>query len=200
MAVIGIAGLISAGTGLLGAMSSGGGSGPAQTNTKEPWAEAAPWLKQQIADGQALQQRYAANPFSPQQQTAYNNTFSDLNHFRSNTAPGLMNFANNMMIGPGYQRRQLERPGQGGYGPHPPLQQPQQQQPGGLMQGPFGMAQGGLMGNQYAPPDFSTPSAPPRAEAPQTGVMTPDMADEFMRRLEQQQLDRVRHPNDGGGA
>ena len=91
---------------------SGGGQ---QTATKEPWAEAAPWLKQNIQTGQNLQQYYQQNPFNQQQQTGYQNLFSDLDHFRSKMAPGLMQFANNAMTG-GYQRPQYSKPGTAGYG------------------------------------------------------------------------------------
>lgn len=154
--------------GLLGGSESGSGTGQTQTQSKEPWAEAAPWLKKQIEQGQLLQDHYTQNPFNSQQQTGYQNTFSDLNNFRSNIAPGLMQFANNAMTGQGYQRQQLAQPGQVGYGPRPmqQMQQPQAPAQGGLMQaggqGPFGVAQGGLMGaGQYAPVDFASMAAPP---------------------------------------
>lgn len=57
---------------LLGGGKSGGGAG-ATTATKEPWAEAAPWLKDNIKTGQSLQAQYAANPFNNQQLNAYGN-------------------------------------------------------------------------------------------------------------------------------
>jgi len=150
--------------GLLGGSKSGGGGGQqAQVNTKEPWAEAAPWLKRQIKDGMALQDRYTSDPFNAQQKTAYQNTFDDLNNYRSNIAPGIMQFANDAMTGGGYQRQRYERPGDAGYAPRQPVQpqQPQQpQQPGGLMgntpNGPFSVSGAGLMneGSRYAPVDF----------------------------------------------
>ena len=94
-------------------MSDGGGG--QQTATKEPWAEAAPWLKQNIAQGQNLQAHYQQNPFNQLQQTGYQNLFSDLDSFRNQMAPGLMQFANQAMNG-GYQRPQYSRPGVAGYG------------------------------------------------------------------------------------
>ena len=59
----------------------GGGAG-ATSATKDPWAPAAPWLKNNIKTGQSLQDQYAATPFNSQQlgahgalsgQTAYMN-------------------------------------------------------------------------------------------------------------------------------
>lgn len=126
-------------------MSDGGGG--QQTATKEPWAEAAPWLKQNIQTGQNLQQYYQQNPFNQLQQTGYQNLFSDLDSFRNQMAPGLMQFANQAMNGGGYQRPQYSRPGMAGYGPRQQPQQPQQQA------GPFSVAEpqqqkqyGGLLG------------------------------------------------------
>ena len=58
--------------GLLDDGDSGGGAGTT-TATKEPWAAAAPWLKDNLATGQALQSQYAANPFNQQQLAALGN-------------------------------------------------------------------------------------------------------------------------------
>lgn len=96
--------------GLMG--DSGGGQ---QTASKEPWAEAAPWLKENIQGGRGLQQYYQQNPFNAMQQTGYQNLFSDLDHFRNQMAPGLMQMAGNAMSG-GYQRPQYSKPGDAGYG------------------------------------------------------------------------------------
>ena len=49
-----------------------GGAGT-QTASKEPWAAAAPWIKSNLASGQALQAQYAAQPFNQQQLGAYAN-------------------------------------------------------------------------------------------------------------------------------
>lgn len=107
-------------------MSDGGGGG-SQTASKEPWSEAAPWLRQNLQTGQDLQRYYQQNPFNQQQQTSYQNLFSDLDNFRSNMAPGLMQFANNAMSS-GYQRPQYSKPGMAGYG-----QGAQSSQPAGLL-------------------------------------------------------------------
>lgn len=100
---------------VVGGMMSDGGGGGSQTASKEPWSEAAPWLRQNLQTGQALQQYYQQNPFNQQQQTGYQNLFSDLDRFRSQMAPGLMQFANNAMSS-GYQRPQYSKPGTAGYG------------------------------------------------------------------------------------
>ena len=85
-----------------GVMGEGGGGG-SQTASKEPWAEAAPWIKDNIKTGQDLQRYYQQNPFNSLQQTGYQNQFADLDQFRNQMAPGLMNFANKLM-GSNYQR------------------------------------------------------------------------------------------------
>ena len=81
----------------------GGDSQQSQTASKEPWSAAAPWLRENLRTGQGLQNYYQQNPFNPQQQTAYQNIFGDLDAFRNQMAPGLMGFANRLM-GSSYQR------------------------------------------------------------------------------------------------
>ena len=88
---------------VVGGLMGGGGGGGSQTASKEPWAEAAPWIKDNIKTGQDLQRYYQQNPFNSLQQTGYQNQFADLDHFRNQMAPGLMNFANKLM-GSNYQR------------------------------------------------------------------------------------------------
>lgn len=80
-----------------------GDSQQSQTASKEPWKDAAPWLRENLRTGQGLQNYYQQNPFNPQQQTAYQNIFGDLDAFRNQMAPGLMGFANRLM-GSSYQR------------------------------------------------------------------------------------------------
>jgi len=63
-------------------------NGGAGTTSKEPWAEAAPWLKSNITLGQNLQDKYTAQPFSAGQQTAYGNQYA-LNDFIRQAAPGM---------------------------------------------------------------------------------------------------------------
>ena len=60
-------------------------------------------MRQQLEQGQNLQAYYQQNPWNNLQQTAYQNTFSDIDNFRSSMAPGLMDFANRLM-GTNYRR------------------------------------------------------------------------------------------------
>ena len=112
-----------------GLMSDGGEQ---QTATKEPWSAAAPWLRQQLEQGQNLQAYYQQNPWNNIQQTAYQNTFSDIDQFRNSMAPGLMDFANRLM-GTNYSR--------GGTAARMPMGNMQQTKPqamGGLLSGQSG--------------------------------------------------------------
>ena len=88
---------------VVGGLMSDGGGGEQQTATKEPWAAAAPWLRDNIAQGQNLQAYYQQNPWNSLQQTGYQNTFSDIDNFRNSIAPGMMDFANRLM-GTNYSR------------------------------------------------------------------------------------------------
>lgn len=60
-----------------------------QTSSRDPWSGAQPMLKGLLDQGQQLQQQYAAQPFSQQQQTAYNNLGGLLNAANT-SAPGLL--------------------------------------------------------------------------------------------------------------
>lgn len=113
-----------------------------QTQTNSPWAPAQPYMLRGMEDTEKLRNYYQKNPFNQQQIESYSNLFNDNNNFRSNIAPGLMNFANSGMTGQ-YQRATGGRPGSGaGYGgPRQPGGRT-----GGLLgatQGPFSMAQSG---------------------------------------------------------
>jgi hypothetical protein len=110
-----------------GLMSDGGGE--QQTATKEPWSAAAPWLRENIAQGQNLQAYYQQNPWNNLQQTAYQNTFSDIDQFRNSIAPGMMDFANRLM-GTNYSR--------GGTQPMGNMQQTKPQAMSGLLSGQSG--------------------------------------------------------------
>ncbi len=162
--------------GLMG--DSGGGQ---QTATKEPWAEAAPWLKQNIKTGQDLQQYYQQNPFNQQQQTGYQNLFSDLDRFRNQMAPGLMQFAENAMTG-SYQRPQYSKPGDAGYGGN----RTASQGPGAGLTGLLSMGQQpaqasyGLLNFKESNP-FTAQNGIPAAPVKQTGE-----TDEERRRREQE--------------
>ncbi len=103
--------------------------GEQQTATKEPWSAAAPWLRQQLEQGQNLQAYYQQNPWNNLQQTAYQNTFSDIDQFRNSIAPGLMDFASRLM-GTNYSR--------GGAQPMGNMQQIKPQAMNGLLSGQSG--------------------------------------------------------------
>lgn len=60
----------------LGAMS---GKDQQQTSSRDPWGPAQPFLQDLIGQGQQLSQAYQQQPFSQQQQTAYNNLGGLLN-------------------------------------------------------------------------------------------------------------------------
>lgn len=60
-----------------------------QTQTRDPWGPAQPYILANLQRGQQLQDQLAANPFTPQQQTAYNNIGGLLNLMNQN-APGLL--------------------------------------------------------------------------------------------------------------
>jgi hypothetical protein len=101
--------------GLLGGASSKSASGGTQTAERTPWGPAVPWLTNQLEEGKKLQDYYTQNPFNQQQQTAYQNTFADIDNFRNNIAPGLFDKANSM-LGYNYQRPSYSTPGLLGYG------------------------------------------------------------------------------------
>jgi hypothetical protein len=103
-----------------------GGDDAQASASREPWAPAQPWLKDQIARGQELQRFYEQNPFSPQSMTAYQNIFSDLDSMRTGLIPNIMGLSSNIMQG-GYQVPQLSRPGTAGYGGMQPPQAPAQE-------------------------------------------------------------------------
>ncbi|VTU37003.1 hypothetical protein [Variovorax sp. PBL-E5] len=82
---------IGAGIGLIGdsmKSNSNGGAGT-QTNSKDPWAAAQPWLMSNIVQGQNLQGQYAAQPFSPQQTAAYGNQYG-LSDYERSLVPSLL--------------------------------------------------------------------------------------------------------------
>jgi hypothetical protein len=99
--------------GLLGG-NDGGGS---QTQSKEPWEPARKPLINSLNTGQDLERYYQKNPFNQMQRQGYQNLFSDLDMLRNQIAPGMMQFANQMM-GSDYQRgpRNSQREAMGGGG------------------------------------------------------------------------------------
>jgi len=156
--------------GLLGSKA-GGDTTTSSTQTSDPWAPAQPYLLDNLKTNADLQKFYQQNPFNAQQKQSYENIYGDLNNFRNNTAPGLMDFANNAMTG-SYSRQKGGAPGSGGgYGGSV--------QPGGMKQsgkGPFSVSPG-----TYAMPDWeamnpfsaqnkpAAPAAPQNAAPQQTG-------------------------------
>lgn len=134
--------------GLLGGAMSDGGGG--QSVSKEPWADAAPWLRENLRTGQQLQNYYQQNPFNSIQQTSMQNMLGDIDNFRSNINPGLMDFANRLM-NTNYSRS--GGPGRGGYGGYGGYGGGMGgMQGGGGMMGPAGYAgpaSGGGMGGLF---------------------------------------------------
>ena len=87
-----LGGLLGAG---LGALSS---KDQTTSGTKDPWAPAQDFIKQQIAQGQSLSNQYQASPFSDAQKTAYGNLASIINGANAN-APNMSDFINRQMSG-----------------------------------------------------------------------------------------------------
>lgn len=109
--VAAIAGTASAVSSLMG----DDGGGAATSTTREPWSAAQPWMRENIDYGRALQKFYSENPFSPQQQSAYQNIFRDLDSMRTGLVPGMMGIADGL-LNTKYEMPRLSRPGTAGYG------------------------------------------------------------------------------------
>ena len=88
--------------GLLGGSSSSVGP-QTQTQTRDPWGPAQPYILDGLKRTKDLDNHYQANPFNDMQKQLYARQFGDADSFRSQMMPGLMNFANAGMTG-GYQR------------------------------------------------------------------------------------------------
>lgn len=139
----------------------GGDEQQSQTASKEPWAEAAPWLKENIKTGQDLQRYYQQSPFNQIQQQGYQNLFGDIDNYRQNVNPGLASIANKYLQrdgGPGISLMGMQPQGQ-------PQQGPQGGAPGGLMgpsgQGGQGMGGFGLLNFQNLNPFTAANGIPP---------------------------------------
>lgn len=152
-AAIPIAGAV-AGSVVSGAMNKGGG-GETQTASKEPWEPTRQPLIDSVKTGQELERYYQQNPFNPLQQQVYQNLFSDLDQFRGQIAPGMMQFANQMMAS-NYQR-----------GPRQSQMEMMQSQPMQAQQRPQMMQQG--TDGSYAPQGGLM--APQQAQRPQGGLL-----------------------------
>lgn len=77
--------------------SSGGGAG-SQTQSKEPWAAAQPWIMNNLMQGQALQNAYTAQPFSNLQNQAYNNQGNQSAYMRA-LVPDLLGQISGQQVG-----------------------------------------------------------------------------------------------------
>ena len=161
-----------------------------QTASKEPWKDAAPWLRENLRTGQGLQNYYQQNPFNPQQQTAYQNIFGDLDAFRNQMAPGLMGFANKLMGG-SYQRGGSTAGANGGAsmggllgGGQQGGQQAPQSMQGGLFQVPQGQSYGKI--DWAAQNPFTNGSIDPAAAAPDAKTVQELVAAELERQKREQ--------------
>lgn len=87
-AAVGGAAVSVVGGALMSDSKSGGGAGTT-TASKEPWADAAPWLRDQIKTGQDLQTQYQQTPFNAQQLAAYGNMGRQTDYM-NNLVPDLL--------------------------------------------------------------------------------------------------------------
>ena len=74
-----------------------GGAG-ASTQSKDPWMQATPWIMNNMQQGQNLQNQLTAQPFSQQQQQAYNNSYAQSDYMR-NLVPSLLGQMQNQQVG-----------------------------------------------------------------------------------------------------
>lgn len=80
-----------------GGSSTNGGAGT-QTQTKEPWAAAQPWIMNNMQTGQALQSQLAAQPFNAQQLQAYQNQGNQSAYMRA-AVPSLLGQMSGQQLG-----------------------------------------------------------------------------------------------------
>ena len=92
----------------IGAFAGGGDETQTTTSTSDPWKAAQPYMLRNLQDTEQLGNALKKNPFNPQQIEQYSNLFGDIGNFRSNVAPGLMDFANRGMNS-NYQRERVSR-------------------------------------------------------------------------------------------
>lgn len=91
---------IGAGASLLGSAlqdNKNGGAGTT-TSTKEPWLAAQPWIQQNLATGQNLENQYLANPQSPAQRAAVANIYGQSDYMR-NLIPSLLGQLGQQQVG-----------------------------------------------------------------------------------------------------
>lgn len=157
----------SAAVGVVGSALLAPDGGQTSSSSKEPWEDAAPWLRENIATGQQLQQHYAQTPFNSLQQAGMQGLLSNYQHQNNTVIPGLMGFADRLM-GQNYQRGQPQQPGLMASQPaQQPTQQPQmlQQQPSGMFTPPPAQQQSPINFNQMNPL-YKDPAAAPPPPAP----------------------------------
>lgn len=89
-----------AAVGVVGGMMNDGGGGGGQTSTqsKQPWMPATPWLMDNLAQGQQLQNQYRDQPFNPQQQQAYQNQANQSAYMRA-AVPNLLRQMQGQQVG-----------------------------------------------------------------------------------------------------
>jgi hypothetical protein len=80
------------------APSGGGGGGSSQQSSSEPWAMAQPWMMSNIMNGMQQQSQLTAQPFSPQQEAAYDNSYA-LNDYMRGLVPGLLGQLGGQQVG-----------------------------------------------------------------------------------------------------
>lgn len=79
--------------GILGGSAGGSAQGGTQTQNRDPWAAAQPWMKQNLQDGQNLQTYYQQNPFNAQQKNAFSNLSQGTNYMNELTPSLLAQFS-----------------------------------------------------------------------------------------------------------
>lgn len=80
-----------------GSSQTNGGAGT-QTQTKEPWLQAQPWIMNNLQQGQALQQAYRDQPFSALQNQAYQNQANQSAYMRA-AVPSLLGQISGQQVG-----------------------------------------------------------------------------------------------------
>lgn len=86
------------GNALMSDSKGGGGGAGTQTQSKEPWAMAQPWILSNLVQGQNLQNAYTAQPFSQLQNQAYNNQNNQSAYMRA-LVPDLLGQISGQQVG-----------------------------------------------------------------------------------------------------
>lgn len=80
-----------------GGSQTNGGAGT-QTQTKEPWLQAQPWIMNNLSQGQALQNAYQAHPFNDLQNQAFQNQANQSAYMRA-AVPSLLGQISAQQVG-----------------------------------------------------------------------------------------------------